>query len=327
MISPKKINIFSKANPDSGFGVQASQIGGRFVNKDGSFNMRKDGLPLLDRISFYSNLLELSWTQFFAFVLLFFLGANIVFTILYLWAGPAQLQGLISTDTWGKVKEIFFFSTETFTTVGYGRVNPIGDGAHIIASLESMTGFLSFALLTGLLYGRFSRPRAYIAFSNNAVISPYRDGIALMFRMVPYKDNHDLTDARIVVNAVFIETEDDKPIYKFYKLKLERERVDIFSMNWTVVHPIDEESPLLHFTKDDMQHSDLELYVQVSGFDSIFSNMVMLRSSYTYKEIIWGAKFKPMYHESEDGNTTILELNKLNEFETVSLPIRKGSEF
>lgn len=147
-----------------------------------------------------------------------------------------------------------------------------------------------------------------------------------MFRMVPYKVYHDLTDARVTVSLAFMEMEEDKPIYKFYQLKLERERIDTFSMNWTVVHPIDEESPLLQFSKEDMQQSDLELYVQVSGFDNIFSNMVMDRSSYTYEEIIWGAKFKPMYHESADGNTTILELDKLNEFETVNLPIKKGLE-
>jgi len=320
MIPTKKVNTSSQANPDSGFGIQANQIGGRFVNKDGSFNIRKDGLSFLNRISFYSNLLELSWTQFFTFVLLFYLLANMGFTGLYLFAGTNQLQGLISTTSWGVVKEIFFFSTETFTTVGYGRVNPVGDGAHIIAALESMTGFLSFALLTGLLYGRFSRPKAYIAFSHNALVSPYKDGIALMFRMVPYKVNHDLTDARTTVNAVFIEMEEDKPIYKFYKLKLERERIDTLSMNWTVVHPIDEESPLLHFTRQDMQQSDLELYVQISGFDNIFSNSVIHRSSYTYEEIIWGAKFKPMYRESADGNTTILELDKLNEFDKATLP-------
>lgn len=327
MISPKKVNTTFKANPDSGFGVQANQIGGRFVNKDGSFNMRKEGLPLLERISFFSNLLELSWTQFFTFILLFYLLANVVFTLLYLLAGFNDLQGLISVTTWGKIKEVFFFSTETFTTVGYGRVNPIGDGAHVISSLESMTGFLSFALVTGLLYGRFSRPRAYIAFSENALISPYKNGIGLMFRMVPYKVYHDLTDARITVSAVFMEMEEDKPTYKFYQLKLERERIDNFSMNWTVVHPIDEESPLSNFTNEDMKQSDLELYVQVNGFDNIFANMVMVRSSYTFDEIIWGAKFKPMYHESPDGNTTILELDKLNEFEKVSLSVTNNSAF
>ncbi len=320
MISTKKVNTSSKANPDSGFGVQGGQIGGRFVNKDGSFNVKKDGLSLLNRISFYSNLLELSRKQFFALILLFYLFENIVFTALYLLAGYNELQGLIATTSWGIVKEVFFFSTETLTTVGYGRINPVRDGAHIIAALESLTGFLSFALLTGLIYGRFSRPRAYIAFSENALISPYKNGIALMFRMVPYKVYHDLTDARISVSAVFMELEDDKPTYKFYQLKLERERIDNFSMNWTVVHPIDEDSPLLNFTKEDMKQSDLELYVQVNGFDNIFSNMVMVRSSYTYEEIIWESKFKPMYHESADGNTTVLELDKLNDFEKVSLP-------
>jgi inward rectifier potassium channel len=264
--------------------------------------------------------LEISWLKFFAFILLYYLVANIVFTMLYLVAGHDQLQGLISTTLEGRVKEIFFFSTETFTTVGYGRINPVGDGAHIIASLESLTGFLSFAFLTGLLYGRFSRPRAYIAFSENALISPYKNGIALMFRMATYKVKHDLTDARVTVNVGFTETEEEKPIYKFYQLKLEREKIDTFSMNWTVVHPIDEESPLLNFIAEDMERSDLELYVQVSGFDNIFSNIVMHRSSYTFKEIIWGAKFKPMYRESADGHTTILELDKLNDFEKISLP-------
>lgn len=141
-----------------------------------------------------------------------------------------------------------------------------------------------------------------------------------MFRMVPYKVYHDLTDARVTVNVGFSEMEEDKPIYKFYKLKLERERIDTFSMNWTVVHPIDEESPLLNFNKEDMHGADLELYVQVNGFDNIFSNMVIHRSSYTFREIIWGAKFKPMYHESPDGNTTVLELDKLNDFEKVNMP-------
>lgn len=319
MASVKKINTFSKSNPDTGFGVQANQIGGRFVNKDGSFNLRKEGLPLLKRISLYSNLLELSWSQFFGFVLLFYLVANIFFTSLYLLAGYRQLMGLLSVTPWGRTKEIFFFSTETFTTVGYGRVNPVGEWAHVISSLESLTGFLSFALLTGLLYGRFSRPRAYIAFSENALISPYKEGTALMFRMVPYKVNHNITDARITVTVALIEAQNGNSEYKFYTLKLEREKIGSFSMNWTVVHPIDEESPLLNFTWEDMKNADLEVYVQITGFDNIFSSIVSHRSSYTYEEVVYGTKFLPMYHESPDGNTTILELDKLNAFEKVSL--------
>lgn len=314
-----KVNPFSKTNPDTGFGVQANRLGGRFVNKDGSFNLRKDGFPLWKRLSIYSFLMDLSLISFLTIILVFYIIVNVVFTGLYLAAGNDQLQGFLTSTTWGKIKETFFFSTETFTTVGYGRMNPVGFAAHVIAAIESLCGWLSFALVTGLLYGRFTRPKAYLAFSEKALVSPYKEGLGLMFRLVPYKINHHLTDARVVVNIAFMEMEDDKPEYKFYQLNLERSRIDTLSMNWTVVHPIDAESPLLNFTEEDMHRSDLELYVQVTGFDHIFSNMVMQRTSYTYKEIVWGAKFKPMYRESTDGMTTILELDKLNENEAINI--------
>lgn len=321
-ITPK-VNPFSKTNPDTGFGVQANRIGGRFVNKDGSFNLRKDGLPLYKRLSIYSYLMDLSIVTFLVIILVFYIIINIIFTGLYIAGGIEQLEGLLGKTQWEKIKEVFFFSTETFTTVGYGRINPVGFYAHIIAAIESLAGWLSFALVTGLLYGRFTRPKAYLAFSENALISPFKNGTGLMFRMVPYKTNHHLTDTKVVVNIAFMEMEDDKPEYKFYQLNLERSRIDTLNMNWTVVHPIDEESPLLNFNEEDMHRSDLELFVQVTGFDHIFSNIVMQRTSYTYKEIIWGAKFKHMYHESEDGATTILELNKLNERDEVSLETKQ----
>lgn len=317
----RKINPFSKTNPDTGFGTQATQFGGRFINRDGSFNLRKEGLPFLKKISFYSYLLTLPRGRFLLGILLFYIVINTFFTCLYMAVGFHQLQGLISTSFWGQTKEVFFFSTETFTTVGYGRINPIGDGAHIIASLESMTGFLSFAVFTGLIYGRFTRPKAYVSFSDQALVGPYKDGVALMFRMVPYKNNHHLTNAQITVTTVMAVGEGEKPELKFYPLKLERSRIDSFTMNWTIVHPMDEDSPFLNFTQEDMERAEPELYILVTGFDQVFSNTVMRQTSYTHKEIVWGAKFKPMYHESEDGTSTIVELDKLHEYEKVQLPV------
>src|SRR5881392_1401986 len=105
---------------------------------------------------------------------------------------------------WKLVKELYFFSTETFTTVGYGRVNPVGDGANVVASIEAMNGFLSFAIATGLFYGRFARPRAHLAFSDHALIAPYRGKTALMFRFVCYKDQHALTDVSVQVNLAML---------------------------------------------------------------------------------------------------------------------------
>lgn len=319
MTSLKKINPFSKANTDTGFGTQADRIGGRFINKDGTFNVAKEGVPLFRYISFYSWLLELSTFNFIIFILLLYIIENLFFSSLYLFFGVHQLQGLIANDFWGQFKEVFFFSTQTFTTVGYGRINPTGLAANIIAAVESLAGLLSFAFLTGLFYGRFTRPKAFIQFSHHALISPFRQGKALMFRMAPYKKNHYLIDAKIAVNIVLKEGEEGKSEYKFYQLNLERSRIDFFTMNWTVVHPIDEGSPLLNFTEEDIEPSDMELYVQVSGFDPVYSNNVTARSSYTYKEVVWGAKFNIMYKESPDGQTTILEMEKLNSYSPVKV--------
>jgi inward rectifier potassium channel len=177
-----------------------------------------------------------------------------------------------------------------------------------------MTGFLSFALATGLMYGRFARPRSYLIFSEYALISPYKEATALMFRFAPYKDNHTLTDVEIRVNIGLQVQEDGKAMYKYYDLQLERTKVESLPMNWTVVHPIDEKSPFLGFGPEDIKASDVEVYVLIRGFDDVYSNFVQQRTSYTYDEIRFNKKFIPMYRESDDGRNTILELHKLNEW-------------
>jgi inward rectifier potassium channel len=317
MASGKKIDPFLKTNNDTGFGTNASNYGGRFINRNGTFNIRKEGISFINRYSIYHNMLTLPRWKFAGVIVLFYLTINLLYTAIYLLIGIDQLQGVIATEWWGKFKEAYFFSTETFTTVGYGRVNPIGDGANFVASIEAMTGFLSFALATGLMYGRFARPRSYLIFSEYALISPYKEGTALMLRFAPYKDNHTLTDVEIRVNIGLQVQEDGTAMYKYYDLQLERTKVESLPMNWTVVHPIDEKSPLLGFSLEDMKISDVEVYVLIRGFDDVYSNFVQQRTSYTYDEIRFNKKFIPMYRESDDGRTTILELHKLNEWREV----------
>ena len=314
MISVKGLNPASKSNNDTGFGTNASSYGGRFINKDGTFNIRKDGIRIWDRFSIYHSMLEMPRWRFFFTIVVFFVCINIGFTCIYAMLGTQDFQGFIAKDNWGKMKELYFFSTETFTTVGYGRINPINDAANIVASFEAMLGFLSFALATGLIYGRFSRPRSHLIFSRHAVVAPYKEGTGLMFRMVPYKDGHSLTDVNLQVTCSVMVEENGQPVAKFFTLTLERNHVDSLMMNWTVVHPIDESSPLVGLTSEDMRTSDLELYVLVRGFDDVYSNIVLQRTSYTYDEIMHNAKFLPMYHESEDGKTTILEIDKIHEY-------------
>jgi inward rectifier potassium channel len=164
-----------------------------------------------------------------------------------------------------------------------------------------------------MYYGRFTRPKAYLHFSHNALIAPFKGGKALMMRVVPYKNDHYLTNSNITVNAALLKGSE----YHFYSLQLERSHVDALSTNWTVVHPIDENSPLYNMNAQDFERSDLEVYVHIDGFDPVFSNTVIKRTSYTFNEIIHNARFKPMYHMSKDGSTTILELNKLNAFDVL----------
>ncbi len=310
----KRINPILKTNNDTGFGNNASSYGGRFINRDGTFNLRKEGIPFLNRFSIYHNMLTIPRWKFIAVLILFFLIINLIYAFIYLVVGIDQLQGVIATTNWGKFKEAYFFSTETFTTVGYGRVNPVGDGANFVASIEAMSGFLSFALATGLMYGRFARPRAYLVFSDHALVSPYKEGTGLMFRFASYKDKHTLTNVEIRVNVGLQVTENGDKVYKYYDLKLERTRVESLPMNWTVVHPIDENSPLQGFAHADMKATDVEVYVLIRGFDDVYSNLVQQRTSYTYQEIKFNGKFVQMYRESDDGRTTILELHKLNEY-------------
>jgi inward rectifier potassium channel len=306
----KRINPFLKTNEDTGLSTTISSYGGRFLNKDGTYNLHKEGRSLLHKLSVYHMLLNLPVWQFACVLVSVFIIVNLMYTGVYLLIGTDQLQGIANRSYWGTFKEVYFFSTETFTTVGYGRVNPIGDGANFLASIEAMTGFLSFAVATGLIYGRFARPKAHLAFSNHAVIAPYKEGNALMFRFVSYKDHHALTDVNVQVNIAMLVQENGHSAYRYFELKLERNKIETLAMNWTVVHPINEESPLLNFSAEDMQTADVEIYVLIRGFSDIYSSVVQQRTSYTYHEILLNKKFIPMYRESSSG--TILELQNLD---------------
>ncbi|MCF6407191.1 ion channel [Chitinophaga filiformis] len=317
-----RINPFSRINNDTGFGNSSNSYVGRFINRDGTFNLRKEGLPVWERVSLYHTLLNLPAWKFFFAIIFFFVSINLVYTLIYLALGAHEFQGILGTSKWEVFKEIYFFSTETFTTVGYGRVNPVGDGANLVASIEALNGFLYLAVFTGLIYGRFSKPKAFLKFSDHAVIAPYKDKMGLMFRFASFKDMHTLTDVEVKANIALLVQEDDKAVYRFYELTLERSRIQNLPMNWTVVHPIDDDSPLLGLNEEDIKAADVEIYVLVRGFDDVFSNFVLKRTSYTWEEILFNRRFVPMYRET--GNTTVLELQKLNV--TVPADVKKEAE-
>ena len=214
MATHKKITSTLKSNADTGFGVSPDTQGGRFINKDGSYNVIKTGIPFYERVSFFNKMLTMSAWKFLLILICFFVSVNFIFTIIYLSLNDSEFAGVLQGNAIHHFFELYFFSVQTFTTVGYGRINPDGYFAGAFASLEALTGLSSFALITGILYGRFSRPRAYLRFSQNALIGPYRDITAFMFRFVSYKENHTLTNVEVIVTFGLTET-NEKAEFKF----------------------------------------------------------------------------------------------------------------
>ena len=314
----RKINTKAKAEINTGFGANTSDYGGRFVNKDGRPNIEKRGVSFIERMSWYHTLLQMPRWKFLLLLLSFYAGLNLIFATIYYAIGIENLEGIIADNALEEFGEAYFFSAQTFTTVGYGRISPHGFAASSIAAVEALVGLLSFAIATGLFYGRFSKPKAYMRFSDNAVIAPFKDGIALMMRVATFKNNN-LSDVEAKVSAGLMIEENGKMSNKFFQMELEYSKVNTLSLSWTIVHPINEESPFYKFTAADFENTNGEIIVYLKAFDDMFSNTVVDRTSYTLKEIIMGAKFVPMYHRDEENKRTVLDLEKINTFNKVDI--------
>ncbi|MGL2963701.1 ion channel [Flavobacterium sp. RSB2_4_14] len=314
----KKINSKAKVESNSGFGSNASSYGGRFINKSGKANVKKSGIGFLDSISWYHTMLNIPRWKFLVIVVLFYFLVNLFFASIYYLVGVEHLNGVNATSTLEKYGQAFFFSIQTFTTVGYGHISPSGFLASFVAAVEALFGLLSFAIATGLFYGRFSKPTAFLLFSQNALVAPFGKGTGLMLRVTPYK-NTNLSDAEAKITLGMVQEEGGKLVNKFYSLELEMAKVNSLTLSWTLVHPITENSPLFNLSKEDYENIDGEVLVFLKVFDDMFSTTVVKRTSYAFSEIVYGAKFTPMFSKSSDSDRTILHVDKLNAFEKVQL--------
>src|ERR1700729_532298 len=271
-----------KESFDPGLTTQFSGELRRTINPDGSFNVKRSGLRWRDANP-YLMLIDTTWPRFLLIVLLGFLSVKMIFGSLYLMIGIENLKGLESDM--GAFANAFFFSVHTLTTVGYGNVYPQGAWANTISSLEAATGLMVFAIATGLLYGRFSRPSARIVYSKNAIVSPYQDGTSLQFRVTNARSNVLMNmDAHVLLMTV--ESSDGELRRSFVDLPLERSGVYFFALTWTIVHPIDSASPLFGKTREDLAKESAELLILIQGFDDTFSQVVHSRYSYRHDELV-----------------------------------------
>jgi len=302
---------------DLGFGTEVARgARRRLLNRDGSFNVVRDGLNPFSSLSLFHWLLTISWPRFLGFITGSYVVVNALFAVAFLLCGPDALQSSSASFATQPFYRAFFFSVDTFATIGYGNIIPVGVAANTLVTIEALINIVGVALATGVVFARFSRPSARIVYSRNAIVAPYRDKTALEFRIANARSSQ-LIEVQIQVILTKLEHVDGTTVRKFYDLSLERQRVVFFALSWTVVHPIDPNSPMWGLTRKDLADSEAELLVLLIGTDETLSQTVHSRSSYKADEIVWGAKFANMFMRTEAEGIIGMNMSRIHDIELV----------
>jgi len=299
---------------DFGFGVDYKQKTKRLINQDGTFNVIKKGNRFSVRDT-YQLFLKMSWVKFSLVIFSYIIGLNLLFALIYTLIGVQYIIGIEYVNFMHDFFQCLFFSLQTFTTVGYGHLAPAGNLVSIISSIESILGLASFAMMTSVIYGRFSKPSARLLYSSKAIIAPYQDGRSLQFRIANTRMSM-LLELEATVAIQFTTEKEGKYHRNYERLTLERDNILFFPLNWTIVHPIDKSSPLYNFKSTDFITQNVEIVIQIKGFDDTFGQTVHSRYSYLPEEIIWGGQFIPAYETSETGDI-IFHVDELHNFNKV----------
>jgi inward rectifier potassium channel len=309
-LSPKPADDPSS---DLGFGrVLSQQRALRLLNRDGSFNVQTRGRGLHAFLA-YSNLVSTTWNRFFLFVALLYLTLNGVFASGYVLCGPNGLVNTLDTGIYQPFLKAFFFSIHTSATIGYGSTVPVGLATNTLVALESVVSLLGLAVVTGLVFARFSRPVADILFSRKAVMSWAGNLRAFQFRIINSRNNQIIDlHCRLLVSRFEANASGDS-VRRYYPLRLERESVVFFPLSWTVVHIVDRDSPLYGVSEDALCGSGAEFLILLTGMDETFSQVVNARSSYRADEITWDAKFTDIFLYDPEGRTAGVDMKRFHD--------------
>jgi len=306
-----------RLNQDLGLGGKLSERShARLLNRDGSFNVRRNNLGAFHPYNVYHTLVSLPVPRVFLLMIAGYFATNLLFATLYWLAGPDAIAGAAASPL-ERFEDCVFFSVQTLATIGYGKLVPNTRAANVLVAIEALVGLLGFAILSALLFARFARPTAKIRFSSHAVIAPYQNGWALMFRLVNLR-NHDLTDVHAVVSFARWVDENGTRRRRFDQLALERDFIIFMPLHWVVVHPITDTSPLRGLTAESLAGADPEVVCLITADDETFAQTVHAKSSYDKTDIVWGARFRDMYLPEADRVT--IDLGRLNDFEAVPPP-------
>lgn len=309
-----------KAGEDLGIDRTAQKGRQRTINADGSYNMERKTGRLLGNFYLYHWLITTKWNHYWMVVFGFYGIMNVIFASIYYLIGVDQLSGAEGTTPAIQLMHCFFFSAQSFTTVGYGGIFPVGRMANFIATLEAFTGLMTFALATGTLYGRFSRPVSRIKYSKNLILAPYKDITGMQF-MVANEMSSSLMEMEARVNMSWLEDDGTgNMVRKFAQLPLEIDKIALFPTSWILNHPIDEESILYGRSIEEIKKLDLEVYVLLKGFDDVFSQTIYSRHSYLVEDFIYGAKFRRPWTINDEGRI-VMDLTKVGDYDKANLPV------
>lgn len=298
---------------DPGFTEQYRGTLTRIINPDGSFNVHRRGTTWRD-VHPYLYLINCPWGWFLGLILGAYFVSNLMFALIYYYVvGIVHLRGAEASTAWLRFMNAFFFSSHTLTTVGYGNIYPDSIMANSVAALEALLGLLAFALATGVVFGRFSRPVARLAFSRQMVVAPYQGVRALQFRVANRRTNN-LMEVEALMLLMTVEPTNGGRHRKYAPLSLERSKVQFLPLAWTIVHPIDESSPLWGKTAEDMARLEAEFLILIKAFDDTFFQTVHVRYSYRNEQVVWNARFAPTFEVSPAGGM-ILDLERLSELQ------------
>ncbi|MCB9320784.1 MAG: transporter [Lewinellaceae bacterium] len=305
----RSILVRSENRDDFGFSSKVTGDKHRLINKDGSFNIRRKGKKTRD---VYHWLVHMKWGRFLILAFTMFVFINLVLALAFLWIGIDQIQGTHPGTFMNNLRQAFFFSIQTFTTVGYGVLSPEGIGANWLAALSGFLGLFSFSIFTGLSFVRFSRPQTRIRFSRNMLVNYEEEVPRLLFRMVNLRRNKLFNvEANMIISWIAQEA-GEQAKRRFAALDLVRDRVIMFPANWTLVHYIDENSPLFAKSREQLIASHAEIMITTRAFDETYAQEVHSNYSYTADELVWGAQFELMYEPTSEG--TILNIDRIDAF-------------
>ncbi len=324
----RKLNIprFFASKKGDEFGLDQSVTGNtRFVLSDGTFNVKKISSRLWNQFNVYHWLTTIRWPEYFFAISLLYLSVNILFATAYWTLGPDDISGIQAVSSGDRWLACFFFSAQTITTVGYGGMHPVGTLASSIAAFEAFTGLMIFALATGSLYSRFSKPHTKIKYSEKILISPHEGRNALKF-MLANEYHTSLMEVEATVNLSWLDKTVVPARRRFNNLKLEIPKITMFATNWVVVHAITEDSPLYELTHQDCFNESVQVFVLIKAYDDTFSQTIYSRKSYLTSDLVWDAKFTIPYYQDPKSDKVILDLDKVGAYEKIALPQTKLEE-